>query len=62
MLLAAHGLGDWASQLTMEGIDLAALMLLTEADLAESLGMPLGPRKKLMKAIHEIHDHRVGTI
>ena len=59
MFLAAHGLGDWASQLTREGIDLAKLMLLTEADLAESLGMPLGPRKKLMKAIH---DHRIGTI
>ena len=59
MFLAAHGLGDWASQLTREGIDLDALMLLTEADLAESLGMPLGPRKKLMKAIH---DHRVGSI
>ena len=53
MLLAAHGLIDWASQLTREGIDLDALMLLSEADLTESLGMPLGPRKKLMKAIQD---------
>ena len=59
MFLAAHGLIDWVSQLTREGIDLAALMLISEADLAESLGMPLGPRKKLMKAIH---DHRFGSI
>lgn len=53
MFLAAHGLIDWASQLTRERIDLDALMLLSEADLTESLGMPLGPRKKLMKAIQD---------
>ena len=44
MFLAAHGLIDWASQLTREGIDLAKLMLLTEADLADSMKMPLGTR------------------
>merc|ERR1711879_1027144 len=27
------------------------LMFLSEADLSDSLGMPLGPRKKLMKAV-----------
>jgi len=53
MFLAAHGLMDWASKLTREKIDLDALMLLTEADLADSLGMPLGHRKKLMKAIED---------
>ena len=51
MFLAAHGLMDWAGKLTKERIDLDALMLLSEADLSESLGMPLGPRKKLMKAV-----------
>ena len=53
MFLAAHGLMDWASKLTREKIDLDALMLLTEADLTDSLGMPLGHRKKLMKAIED---------
>ena len=51
MFLAAHGLMDWAGKLTKERIDLDALMLLSEADLSDSLGMPLGPRKKLMKAV-----------
>ena len=53
MFLAAHGLLDWANKLTKEKIDLDALMLLSEADLADSLGMPLGPRKKLLKAIQD---------
>jgi len=51
MFLAAHGLMDWAGKLTKERIDLDALMLLSEADLSDSLSMPLGPRKKLMKAV-----------
>ena len=52
MFLAAHGLMEWAGKLTREKIDLEALMLLSEADL-ESLKMPLGHRKKLMRAIED---------
>jgi len=51
MFLAAHGLSEWLPRLKKEKIDLDALMLLSESDLANDLGMPLGHRKKLMKAI-----------
>ena len=53
MFLAAMGLSDWSSKFVKEKIDLEALMLLSESDLSESLGMPLGSRKKLMKAIED---------
>merc|ERR1712025_1435212 len=53
MFLAAVGLHDWTPKFIKEKIDLEALMLLSEADLAEVLGMPLGPRKKLMKKVKE---------
>ena len=52
MFLAAHGLMEWAAKFTREKIDLDALMLLTEADL-ETIKMPLGHRKKLLKAIED---------
>ena len=53
MFLAAMGLSDWSPKFVKEKIDLEALMLLSESDLSESLGMPLGSRKKLMKAIED---------
>ena len=53
MFLAAVGLHDWTRKFMREKIDLEALMLLNENDLGDVLGMPLGPRKKLMKAIKE---------
>jgi len=53
MFLAATGLSDWIPSFLKERIDLDALMLLTESDLGDVLGMPLGPRKKLMKAISD---------
>ena len=53
MFLAAMGLSQWSPAFVKEKIDLEALMLLSEADLSESLGMPLGSRKKLMKAIKD---------
>ena len=69
MFLAAIGLHDWAPkvkhstailstpscillQFIRERIDLEALMLLGEADLGD-LGMQMGPRKKLLKAVAE---------
>ena len=53
MFLAAMGLSEWSPTFVKEKIDLEALMLLSESDLSDSLGMPLGSRKKLMKAIRE---------
>ena len=53
MFLAAIGLSQWSPHFVKEKIDLEALMLLSESDLSESLGMPLGSRKKLMKAIED---------
>jgi len=68
MFLAAIGLHDWAPKFIRERIDLEALMLLGEADLGD-LGMQMGPRKKLLKAVaerrrameepEEIHDSRL---
>ena len=53
MFLAAVGLHDWTHKFVKEKIDLEALMLLSENDLREVLGMPLGPCKKLIKAVNE---------
>jgi len=53
MFLAATGLTAWIPTFLKERIDLDSLMLLSESDLASELRMPLGPRKKLMKAISE---------
>ena len=53
MFLAAIGLHDWTPKFVREKIDLEALMLLSENDLGDVLGMPLGPRKKLLKAVNE---------
>ena len=52
MLLAAVGLHDW-TQFARENIDLEALLVLNENDFGDVLGTPLGPRKKLLKAISE---------
>lgn len=52
MFLAAAGLMDFIPTFAREHIDLDALMLLTEEDLI-NLKLPLGPRRKLLKAITE---------
>ena len=69
MFLAAVGPYDWTPKFVREKIDLEALMLLSENDLGDVLGLPLGPRKKLLKAINErrkdmeepdeIHDNKL---
>ncbi|XP_064478891.1 pre-mRNA splicing regulator USH1G-like [Ornithodoros turicata] len=48
--LSAHGLTEYIPLFTHEKVDLEALMLLGEDDL-KSMGVPLGPRKKLLRAI-----------
>ena len=53
MFLAAMGLSQWSPRFVKEKIDLEALMLLSESDLRDSLGLPLGSVKNLMKAIQE---------
>lgn len=50
VFLVAHGLMEYVTALTNEKIDLDSLMLLTEEDL-KHLGLPLGPRRKLLKAV-----------
>jgi hypothetical protein len=52
LFLYAHGLKEYLSLFTAEKIDLDALMLLNEEDLI-SLGLPLGPRRKILKAIDQ---------
>ncbi|CAG0918866.1 unnamed protein product [Notodromas monacha] len=55
LLLVSSGLIDWLPVFNKERIDLEALMLLTESDLHD-LGLPLGPRKKLVKALSDRRD------
>lgn len=52
VVLAAVGLSEYLPLFESERIDLEALSLLTEDDL-KTLGMPLGPRRKLDKAVQE---------
>jgi hypothetical protein len=51
--LAGHGLDKYARTLAEAEVDFDILRDLTETDL-EKLGIPLGPRKKLLKAISEL--------
>ena len=55
LFLEAAGLSEFIPNFAKEKIDLEALMLLEEIDL-EKLGLPLGPRKKLHKAIQDRRD------
>ncbi|CAH1645661.1 unnamed protein product [Spodoptera littoralis] len=50
--LAVFGLSQYVQKFKDEQIDLDALMILTESDL-KSLGLPLGPHRKLVTAIQE---------
>ncbi|CAH4007195.1 unnamed protein product [Pieris brassicae] len=50
--LTAWGLSQYTHKFREEQIDLDALMLLTESDL-KSLGLPLGPYRKLVTAVQE---------
>ena len=51
--LASYGLDKYAGAFAEAEIDFEVLRDLTEADL-EKLGVPLGPRKKLLRAISEL--------
>ncbi len=59
-LLDQLGLGKHISLFADNEIDLAALRYLSEDDLKE-LGLPMGPRKKLLAAIAELSPKKPGT-
>lgn len=50
--LSAHGLTEYIPLFTHEKVDLEALMLLGDDDL-KTMGVPLGPRKKLLRAVEQ---------
>src|SRR5437870_8826909 len=52
--LTAHGLEKLAPVFVEHEIDFDLLPLLTEADVRE-LGLPIGPRRKLLEAIRALH-------
>lgn len=52
VFLAAHGLAEYVPLFSREKVDLDALMLLGEEDL-RVMGVPLGPRKKLLRAVEQ---------
>ena len=54
------GLAEYVDLFTAEQVDLSTLPELSEADLKE-LGVPLGPRKKILKAILELGNEAVAV-
>jgi len=52
LFLVASGLREYAARFIAEKIDLEALVLLSDEDL-QLLGLPLGPRRKLLRAIEQ---------
>lgn len=52
LFLYANGLSEYVNMFKKEKIDLDALMLLNDDDL-KSLGLPLGPRRKVLLAIQQ---------
>ena len=57
--LEEHGLGKYADLLAENEVDFEVLPELEESDL-EGLGLALGPRKKLLKAIRELEASQIG--
>lgn len=55
------GLGQYAQVFSKNEVDYEVLPDLTEGDLKD-IGIPLGPRKKLLKAIAELSDHDTNTV
>jgi len=55
--LEQHGLGKYAELLAENEVDFEVLPELEEVDL-ERIGLALGPRKKLLKAIRELDRSR----
>lgn len=51
LFLVSNGLAEYTDRFLAEKIDLESLLILTDNDLI-SLGLPLGPRRKLTAAIN----------
>jgi predicted ATPase/class 3 adenylate cyclase len=58
--LASIGLGDYAPRMAQEAIDFSVLRDLTEQDLKD-LGLPLGHRRKMLRAITELDPESFTT-
>lgn len=50
--LVSAGVSEYVNKFIEQQVDLDALFMLNDQDLI-SLGLPLGPRRKLLKAIEE---------
>lgn len=50
--LVSAGVGEYVNKFVEQQVDLDALFMLNDQDLI-SLGLPLGPRKKLLKAVED---------
>lgn len=50
--LLAAGVADYTAQFVCQRIDLEAMLMLSDQDLV-TLGIPMGPRRKLLHAIQE---------
>ena len=53
--LRSHGLEQYAQLFAEHDVDLGTLRILTDDDLTE-LGLPFGPRKRILKALVELED------
>ncbi len=58
--LEQHGLGKYAELLAENEVDFEVLPELEEADL-EKIGLALGPRKKLLRAIRELDRSQIAV-
>ena len=58
-MFALLEISEFAENFTKEGIDMEALTMCNEEDLKEG-GLPLGPRKKLMKYLEDRKNAQVG--
>ncbi|XP_026075456.1 phospholipase DDHD2-like isoform X1 [Carassius auratus] len=59
-LLKGHGLDEHLNLLHREQVDMESLMLCSEKDLKD-VGIPLGPRKKIMNCVKKWKDSRTGS-
>uniref|UniRef100_A0A671Q9S4 Phospholipid phosphatase 5-like n=1 Tax=Sinocyclocheilus anshuiensis TaxID=1608454 RepID=A0A671Q9S4_9TELE len=59
-VLKGHGLEEYLSVLHSEQVDMESLMLCSEKDLKD-VGIPLGPRKKIMNCVKKWKHSRTGS-
>lgn len=59
--LLSAGVSEYVNKFVEQQVDLDALFMLSDQDLI-SLGLPLGPRRKLLKAIEDRGGKRVDEM